>query len=305
MHRQADGAPVVGDRSADGLADPPGRVGREAEAAAELEAIHGLHQSNVAFLDQIQKRQAAIQILLGDRDDETQVGLDQHLLGRAQGFLGATQTRVRGDEFVGRHADVFLDFTLRRSQALPIPRGPRRLQLRVQLAEPLQQFVHDRRPDRLIAQDAADERFRLPVPLGRPIARHLVETRSKIVESFDPGERIQDGRDAFGLQLSPLGQQDQLRRRRLPVADARCQANEAAHRTGHVRQRDERVRARVLHLLADLHFLLRGQELGLSDLNEIGANRVDILRRQAFVRRFAEQDSVRKLFLLGVAYRLS
>ena len=55
MHRDADGARLVGDRAGDGLADPPRGVGRELVAAAVFELVHRLHQADVAFLDQVEE----------------------------------------------------------------------------------------------------------------------------------------------------------------------------------------------------------------------------------------------------------
>src|SRR5690606_12557338 len=81
VHRDADGAGLVGDRAGDRLTYPPGGVGRELVAAAVLELVDRLHQADVALLDQVQELQAAVGVFLGDRDDEAQVGLDHFLLG--------------------------------------------------------------------------------------------------------------------------------------------------------------------------------------------------------------------------------
>ena len=83
MHRDADGARLVGDRARDRLPDPPGGVGRELVAAAVLELVDRLHQADVAFLDQVEELQAAVGVFLGDRDDEAQVRLHHLLLGLA------------------------------------------------------------------------------------------------------------------------------------------------------------------------------------------------------------------------------
>src|SRR4029450_4495893 len=77
VHRDPDGAGLVRDGPGDGLADPPGGVGRELVAAAVLELVDGLHQTDVAFLDQVEELQAPVGVLLGDRDDEPQAGLEQ------------------------------------------------------------------------------------------------------------------------------------------------------------------------------------------------------------------------------------
>ena len=73
MHRDADGAALVGDGPGDGLAYPPGGVGRELEAPVRLELLRRLHQAEVAFLDQIEEGQAPPGIPLCHRDDETEV----------------------------------------------------------------------------------------------------------------------------------------------------------------------------------------------------------------------------------------
>ena len=81
VHRDPDGARLVGNRAGDGLADPPRRVGRELVAAPVLELVDRLHQADVAFLDQVEELQAAVRVLLRDGHDQAEVGLDQFLLG--------------------------------------------------------------------------------------------------------------------------------------------------------------------------------------------------------------------------------
>ena len=90
VHGDADRAGLVGDRARDRLADPPGGVGRELVAALVLELVDGLHQADVAFLDQVEELQPAVRVLLRDRDDQPQVRLDELALGlmRALGGLG-------------------------------------------------------------------------------------------------------------------------------------------------------------------------------------------------------------------------
>ena len=72
---------MVRDGPGDGLADPPGGVGGKLVAALVLEFVHGLHQADVALLDQIQELQAAIGVFFGNGNHQTQVGADQLLLG--------------------------------------------------------------------------------------------------------------------------------------------------------------------------------------------------------------------------------
>jgi hypothetical protein len=81
MHRQADGARLVHDGPLDVLADPPGGIGRKAEAAFRVELVQGVDQAEVALLDQVEQRHAAIEVMLGDVHHQAQVVLD-HLLSR-------------------------------------------------------------------------------------------------------------------------------------------------------------------------------------------------------------------------------
>src|SRR5205807_6265100 len=46
---------VIGDRPRNGLADPPRRVRRELEAATVLEPVDGLHEPDVALLDEVEQ----------------------------------------------------------------------------------------------------------------------------------------------------------------------------------------------------------------------------------------------------------
>ena len=73
VDRDADRAGLVGDRPRDRLANPPRGVRGELEAAAVLVLVDGPHQARVAFLDEVQEAQAAVAVLLGDRDHQPQV----------------------------------------------------------------------------------------------------------------------------------------------------------------------------------------------------------------------------------------
>ena len=81
VHRDADGAGLVGDRAGDRLADPPRGVGGELEALGVVELVDRPHQAEVALLDEVEELHAPAAVALGDADDEAQVGLDQLALG--------------------------------------------------------------------------------------------------------------------------------------------------------------------------------------------------------------------------------
>ena len=74
-------APRAQDVFLDRGADPPHRVGREAEALVGVEALDRLHQADVALGDDLADRQAVAAIAHGDARDETQMRRHE-LLGR-------------------------------------------------------------------------------------------------------------------------------------------------------------------------------------------------------------------------------
>jgi hypothetical protein len=93
VHRDADGPALVGDRARHGLANPPRGVRGELVAAAVVELLDGADEAQRTLLDQVQERQAAAEVALGDRDDQPQVGLDHRLLGGHVAALDALGER--------------------------------------------------------------------------------------------------------------------------------------------------------------------------------------------------------------------
>ena len=124
LNREPHGAAAVGDPAADGLADPPGGVGGELEPLAPVELLDGVHQAQVAFLDQVQEGQPGGLVLLSDGHHQAQVGLDERL-GRLVAVADqATQLALagRGHPFGSGQLDPGLAGRPRR----PGPNGPRR-----------------------------------------------------------------------------------------------------------------------------------------------------------------------------------
>ncbi len=80
MGRDPDGARSVGNRSQDCLTNPPCGVGGKLKSSCIVELLDRLHQSQIPLLDQVEKRESATAILLGDRYDETQVCLGEFFL---------------------------------------------------------------------------------------------------------------------------------------------------------------------------------------------------------------------------------
>ena len=81
MHRDTDGTGLVGDGAGDGLTDPPGRIGGEAEAAVAVELLSRLDEADVALLDEIEEGQIVAHMLLGDGDHQTEVRFAQAAAG--------------------------------------------------------------------------------------------------------------------------------------------------------------------------------------------------------------------------------
>ena len=80
VHRDADGAGLVGHGAGDGLADPPGRVGGELVTLGVVELFDRADQAQVAFLDQVEERHAAAGVALGQRHHQAQVRFQQMVL---------------------------------------------------------------------------------------------------------------------------------------------------------------------------------------------------------------------------------
>ena len=110
VHRNANRARLVGNRAGDGLANPPRRVGRKFVAAAILEFLHRLHQAHVAFLDQVEKGEAAVGVFFGDRNDEAQVGLDHFGFGAKRFAQPAAQFLVALGEIPRSKARAWFQF---------------------------------------------------------------------------------------------------------------------------------------------------------------------------------------------------
>ena len=89
VHRDADRLRLVRDRALAGLADPPGRVGRELVALAPVELLGGAVQADDALLDEVQQRHVVTLVALRDRDDEAEVRVDHPLLRGSVALLDA------------------------------------------------------------------------------------------------------------------------------------------------------------------------------------------------------------------------
>ena len=109
MHRNTNRTGLVGNRARNRLANPPRGVGRKLVTAAIFELIHGLHQADVAFLNQIQELKTTVGVFLRDRNDETKIGFDELAL-RLVGFALADRQRVvNASKLFDRDAGFFFE----------------------------------------------------------------------------------------------------------------------------------------------------------------------------------------------------
>ena len=109
VHRNADGAGLIGDAPRDGLADPPGGIGGKLVAAPVFELVHRLHQADIAFLNKIKELQPAVRVFFCNRDHQTQVRLDHFLLGLARLFLALLDLVHDPAEFADVDAHILAD----------------------------------------------------------------------------------------------------------------------------------------------------------------------------------------------------
>src|SRR5215218_8791827 len=88
VHGDAYSAALVRHRALHGLPYPPSGVRGEPEASIRVELLHGLHQADVALLDQVLERQPVTPVLFGNADDQPEVLLDKPLPGPPVSSLG-------------------------------------------------------------------------------------------------------------------------------------------------------------------------------------------------------------------------
>jgi len=81
VHRDTDGAGLVGDGAGYCLANPPGGVCGKFVALGVVEFVNGLYKAQISLLDKIQKQHAAANIALGYGHHQTEVCLRHAALG--------------------------------------------------------------------------------------------------------------------------------------------------------------------------------------------------------------------------------
>src|SRR6266700_3270934 len=104
VERQVDGARLLGDGTADKLANPPGGIGAEAIAEIGVKLLDGTHQPQIALVPPVFQCYPQTSIVTGDRKHEAQIGLGEppagllrgpHLRGSLSGARGVRTTLAR------------------------------------------------------------------------------------------------------------------------------------------------------------------------------------------------------------------
>ena len=84
MNRYANGARLIGNGAGNGLTNPPSGVSGEFVATTVFKLVDRLHETNVAFLDEVQELQSTVGVFFGNGNHQAQVGLNHLPLGVAR-----------------------------------------------------------------------------------------------------------------------------------------------------------------------------------------------------------------------------
>ena len=103
MAREPNRAVLLVNSPADRLPNPPVGIGDKAPPAPRLKLVHGPHQPQIAFLNQVEERHPAVPIAQGNMNDQPEIGLHhqrfglvQRVLGPRPGMIGRVQGGVLG-----------------------------------------------------------------------------------------------------------------------------------------------------------------------------------------------------------------
>ena len=109
MHWDTNGARLVSNRTCNCLANPPCRIRREFVTTSILELINCLHQTNVAFLDEIKELKSAVGVLLSNRNNQTKVCFDHFFLGATSSGFTHTHPAINFFDFSRRQTHFVFD----------------------------------------------------------------------------------------------------------------------------------------------------------------------------------------------------
>src|SRR5882724_1585319 len=274
VHGNANRAGVVGDGPGNGLTDPPRRIRRELESPPVLEAVHRLHEPDIALLDEVEQSQLAPEISLRHGHDEAQVGLHELTLGLAH------------------YAIVLFDFAQGRLERL-LAETDGRLELSHLLrglcfadgddptAELREHLLDEGRLQRQLFHRPLDGHTVLSDPLvivgacglaAALVCQRQLQPLDLALEASDASKGREERLDLLGFGLPAFGQQDDLVEVDLPVADLVDEGEQLARDHGNAREGPTELDLTYFYAPAQAHFLLGRQQVHLADLLEIEAN---------------------------------
>src|SRR5690606_4640471 len=192
MHRNTDGARLVGNRTRDRLTDPPCRISGELVTAAIFELIHRLHQADIAFLNEIKKLQPAIGVFLRDGNNETKVRLHHFLLRDAR--LALTLLHRRNDAAIFGNIETGF--------------GSQRLDFLTQFLHLIALILAEIRPAFALEAAYATQPVRIEfiteILLEEFLARHAVAFSQTEQSAFQPHKALVDRVKLFNKALNTV-----------------------------------------------------------------------------------------------------
>src|SRR6185369_8605972 len=117
VDRDTNRTRLIGNRTSNCLPNPPRGISRKLIAAAIFELVHGFHQADISFLNQVEELQSAIGIFFRNRHDQSKVRFNQLPLRLLGVHVALDDLALCALEFQKQHARFLLEFLELRSDA--------------------------------------------------------------------------------------------------------------------------------------------------------------------------------------------
>src|SRR4051812_40660995 len=99
MNREPNRSALIGNSAGDCLPNPPGGIGGEFEPALVVKLVGRLHETDIAFLDEIEEGETATDVLLCNRDDESKICANEMSSGElAVKLVGVERRSLLGSQ---------------------------------------------------------------------------------------------------------------------------------------------------------------------------------------------------------------
>src|SRR5262245_30549 len=123
MDRNTNSFALFSDRTCNGLANPPTGICTKLEPTVIIEFVNRAHQPNVAFLNEIQERQAAIDIFFRNTHDQAKIGFDHFFLRLLQALFNRLKTSNKALDLLGISKKLFQNWP-GHAYTTPVPEDP-------------------------------------------------------------------------------------------------------------------------------------------------------------------------------------